>query len=202
MKQAYSTKQAADILGISFRTIKNWIYNGKIKTFITPTKQHRITNEELNKILNKPQENKTATYSRVSTNKQKEDLERQHQRNLEYCKLKGYNVIKSYQEISSGLNDKRTKLNKLLNEIANKEINCLVIENINILTRFGYKYLELFCISHGTKLEITNNTTNKEDLVKDLIDIVTCFCAKLYGKRSNKTKTKQEVTNCIDKLKP
>jgi len=201
IKQAYSTKQTANILGVSFRTIKNWIYSHKIKTFLTPTKQHRITKEEINKILNNQPENKTAIYSRVSSQKQKEDLIRQHQRLKQYCKKKKYNQIQKYSEIASGLNDKRNKLTKLLEQIAEKQINHLIIEHKDRLTRFGYNYLEQYCQTHNTIIEILDNTEIKEDLIKDLIDIMTSFCAKLYGKRSNRTKTKTAIESCLQELK-
>ena len=114
MKQAYSTKQTAQILGVSFRTIKNWIYTGKLKTFKTPTNQHRITKQEIDNILNNQPPNLTAIYSRVSSTKQQPDLERQHQRLKQHCQNHNYNLITEYSEIASGLNDKRTKLNSNL----------------------------------------------------------------------------------------
>ena len=201
MKKAYSTSEAAKELGVSFRTIKNWIYENKIETFITPTKQHRITQETINKIKHQTEKDKTATYSRVSSTKQKEDLERQKQRLKEYATTNNHNLIKEYSEIASGLNDNRQKLNQLLQAIADKEINHLIIENTDRLTRFGYKYLEQYCKSHNTKITITNIKEIKEDYIKDLIDIIACFCARLYGKRSNKTKTTTKTQELLEQLK-
>lgn len=198
--KSYSTRKTAEIFGVSFSTIKNWIRAGKINTYLTPTDQHRITEQEINKIKGNNKKQLIATYARVSSTKQKEDLQRQQQRLIKYCQDKSYTIIHNYKEISSGLNDTRTQLHKLLDDIKEQKINKIIIENKDRLTRFGYEYLNKYATSHNATIEITNQKEIEEDIVKDLIDIVTCFCAKLYGRRSNKTKTKKAVNKCLEDL--
>jgi predicted site-specific integrase-resolvase len=199
--KSYSTRKASEIFGVSFSTIKNWIRTGKLNTYLTPTNQHRITEQEINRIIGNNKNRLVATYSRVSSSKQRDDLKRQIERLNDYCKEKSYDVIKNYSEISSGLNDSRKQLHKLLDDIKEQKINVIIVENKDRLTRFGYEYLNKYIASYNARIEITNDKEIEDDIVKDLIDIVTCFCAKLYGKRSSNKKTKEVVNKCLGELK-
>lgn len=197
--KSYSTRKASEIFGVSFSTIKNWIRSGRINTYLTPTGHHRITEQEINRIQNR-NDCLVAIYSRVSSSKQKDDLKRQENRLIEYCKTRSYDVVRNYSEISSGLNDTRKQLHRMLDDIREQKITKIVIENKDRLTRFGFEYLNKYVTSYNATIEITNRKEIEEDIIKDLVDIVTCFCAKIYGKRSNRTRTKKAVDRCLGDL--
>ncbi|MFZ1552520.1 MAG: IS607 family transposase, partial [Anaerolineae bacterium] len=121
----------------------------------------------------------------------KENLERQAERLVEYCVVKGWQVQKIVKEIASGLNDGRPKLEKLL---ADTSITVIVVEHRDRLTRFGYHYIETLLSAQGRRIEVVNLANNgKDELMEDLVSIVYSFSARLYGQRRAKHKTEKIV---------
>ena len=94
------------------------------------------------------------------------------------------------QDIGSGLDYNKEGLNQLIDRITNCEIDKVVILNKDRLIRFGYELIENLCNKYGTEIEIIDNTekTEEQELVEDLIQIVTDFRCRLPGKRANKAK--------------
>lgn len=126
-------------------------------------------------------------YCRVSSSKQRDDLDRQVDRMTNFATNNGYVVKHTYKEVTSGMNDNRKVLNTLLE---NHKDCTLLIEHKDRLTRFGYHYLEMLCKSKNISIIVANeSTTDRDDLVNDLVSVVTSFCAKLYGSRKSKRKT-------------
>ncbi|WP_460266893.1 IS607 family transposase, partial [Clostridium perfringens] len=81
-------------------------------------------------------------------------------------------------------------LNQLIDMITNLEVDKIVVLYKDRLIRFGYELIENICEKYGTTIEIIDNTekTEEQELVEDLIQIVTVFSCRLQGKRANKAK--------------
>ncbi len=95
------------------------------------------------------------------------------------------------KEIGSGLNDNRKQLGKIL---VAPNYNVLVVEHKDRLARFGTNYIELLLKELGKKLEIVNHSEDKQDeLMEDLIAIITSFCSRIYGPRRSKRKTEKII---------
>jgi len=131
-----------------------------------------------------------ALYGRVSSTDQKADLDRQLARLSTYAADKKLVVIKVVGEIGSGLNGHRSKLLGLLRDAA---IGSLVVEHRDRLARFGSEYIEAALAASGRKLVVIDPTELKDDLVQDMIDVLTSFCARLYGRRAAKNKALKAV---------
>jgi len=130
------------------------------------------------------------TYARVSSSENKDNLESQSQRLIDYCNANGWKTNENIKEIGSGLNDKRNKLLKLLKKQPSK----IVIEHKDRLTRFGFNYLKLYCDLIGCEIVIINEQeTSQKDLMEDFVSIITSFCARLYGLRRSKRKTEEII---------
>ena len=118
MSKYYSIHEFSKIIGVSAQTLRNWDANGKLHPHHTTVSGYRYySDEQLNQVINvKPKNRITIGYCRVSSHKQKDDLERQ--------------------------------------------------------------------------IEIIDNTEKSEqqELVEDLVQIITVFSCKLQGKRANKAK--------------
>jgi predicted site-specific integrase-resolvase len=99
-------------------------------------------------------------------------------------------VIQEIQEIGSGLNVHRKKLMKVLE---NPSASILVVEHRDRLARFGSEYVESALTAANRKVVIVNDSEMKDDLVQDMIDVLTSFCARLYGKRAAKNKAKRAM---------
>lgn len=130
-------------------------------------------------------------YARVSSSENKSNLESQCNRLRDYASAKGYKIKREVKEIGSGLNDKRTKLEKIL---AADDWDILLVEHKDRLARFGIHYLEILLSKENKRIEIINEGgSDKQDLMQDFVSIITSFCARLYGLRRSKRKTEELI---------
>jgi len=189
-EKLYTTGEVARIFGVSYVAVKKWAYSGKIKYIRTPGGKYRYPESEIRRVLGEQMpKGKVAVYARVSSADQREDLERQKQRLIEYAKSKGYQDVIVFEDVASGLNENRKGLAKLFELVAQRQIEAVFVTYRDRLTRFGFKYLEAFFSSYGCRIETINAEELKEpqqELVEDLIAIVTSFAGRIYGARSHK----------------
>jgi len=115
------------------------------------------------------------------------------QRLRDFAAARGLNVIREVQEIGSGLNGHCKKLLKLL---ADPSISIIVVEHRDRLARFGAEFISASLAAADRQLQVINQTECNDDLVQDIMDVLTSFCARLYGKRAAKNRAKRalEVT--------
>jgi len=201
-EKLYTTGEVAKIFGVSYVAVKKWAYSGKIKYIKTPGGRYRYPEGEVRRLLGERMpKGRVAVYARVSSADQKEDLERQRQRLVEYARSKGYRDIIVLEDVASGLNENREDLAKLFELVVQKQIEAVFVTYKDRLTRFGFRYLEAFFSSHGCRIETVDAEELKEtqqELVEDLIAIVTSFAGKIYGARSHKKrKVVEAVENAI-----
>ena len=175
---------------ITYRTAQRHWANGMIpgKQLATGT---IVVFEDDKKEIVKPKILQVATYARVSSSKNKYNLDTQQSRLINYANAKGYQTAFNIKEIGSGLNDSRPKLLELL---SNKDIDIILVEHKDRLTRFGFKYIETLMEQQGRKIEVINNLDDdKDDLIQDFISVITSFCARIYGQRRSKRSTEKLI---------
>lgn len=170
-------------LGVTYRTAWNLFKAGQIeKAYQLPSGTVIVPDSVENK------KEFTAVYARVSSSENKKNLISQSKRVQDFCSAKGWQVKGVYEECASGLNDKRPKLIKLLND---KNVTRIVVEHKDRLTRFGFNYIkELW---DGELIVINEVVEDEKDLMQDFVSLVTCFTARLYGLRRSKRKTEQLI---------
>jgi putative resolvase len=180
--------QYAKQVGVTYRTAFRWWQNGDIKGYQLPSGTIVVTEGE------EPQarpEGQVAIYARVSSQEHRANLDRQAERLEDYCAAKGYQVSKVVKEIGSGVNDNRAKFLALL---ANQQVRTIVVEHKDRATRFGFRYLDTLLKGQGRTIEVVNLAeNNREDLLADLVSIVSSFAARLYGQRRAKQKAEAIV---------
>lgn len=190
----YSIGEFANKIGKTVQTLRNWDKNGTLKpSHITSGGTRYYSQEQLNHFLGlKSKTNmdkKIIGYCRVSSHKQKDDLERQIENVRAYMYAKGYQ-FEIISDIGSGINYNKKGLNQLIDMVTNSEVDKIVVLYKDRLIRFGYELIENICEKYGTKIEVIDNTekTEEQELVEDLIQIVTVFSCRLQGKKANKAK--------------
>lgn len=130
--------------------------------------------------------NKVYIYCRVSNHSRKEELNYQVQRCIDFCVARGYEIIKVYKEVASGMNDNRREFNKLIDNGP----AAIVVEHKDRFSRFGFNIFEKLLKNQNCKLIVINRDKEDEtDLIKDLVSIITSFCCRLYGLRRGRNKT-------------
>ena len=183
----YKISKYAKMQDVTPRTIWRWIKDGKLNIERTETNRVLVVIDEKEEIKQK----KVAIYARVSSSENKENLEKQKQRLLDYSAAKGYTVVNVVTEVGSGLNDSRPKLEKL---ITDKNIDIIIVEHKDRFARFGINYIEKLLEMQGRSIEVINLQSNdRDDLIQDFVSIITYFTARLYGLRRNKRKTEQII---------
>lgn len=193
-----SIKEASEFLGISIDTLRRWERVGKITSMRTQGGHRRYDKKELIKFKTGDRcENRiTIAYCRVSSSDQKEDLNRQIEQVSQYCIANGYQ-FRVISDLGSGLNYKKKGLQELIELICSSSIERIVVNYKDRLIRFGFEMIEHLCSIYNVKIEIINLTEDKtyeEELVEDVLSVITVFSAKLYGARSQKSK-KMIATN-------
>lgn len=178
-------------LGVSVQQLRDMDKNGILKpAAVSPKGTRYYSEEQLYRYTHQNQPHrKVIGYCRVSTNGQKDDLETQISNVRTYMIAKGYS-FEVISDIGSGINYKKKGLQKLMKMISNKEVSRVVVLYKDRLMRFGYDMFSYFCELNDTEIEIIDHTetTGKQELTEDLIQIITVFANRLYGKRSKKTK--------------
>lgn len=187
-----SIGQAAKELGVVKETLRRWEKNGIISVDRTKNGHRRYDLSLLRDLIPKKDSNKkiTLAYARVSSHDQKEDLKRQAMVLESFCAAHGWN-FEVLQDLGSGLNYNKKGLRKLIKEICSGKIERLVITHKDRLLRFGAELIFSFCEQFGTEVIIVNSSeegTFEDDLVQDVLEIITVFSARLYGSRSRKNK--------------
>ena len=186
-----SINKVAKQLNKSAQTLRNWEKTGElIPAYKTKSGYRYYTEEQINKLLGvEEKERVTIGYCRVSSRKQQYDLKRQTENMRNYLCAKGYK-FEIITDIGSGINYNKVGLNILLDKVIKGEVDKVVVLHKDRLLRFGFGLVENLCKRYGTSIEVVDNTpkTEEQELVEDLVQIITVFSCKLQGKRANKMK--------------
>lgn len=190
----YSIGEFSKLIGKNSQTLREWDKKDILKPHhVAPTGYRYYSQEQLNHFLGlrgiDTKTKKVIGYCRVSSHNQKDDLERQIENVKTYMIAKGYS-FDVITDIGSGINYNKKGLNQLIDMITNSEVEKIVILYKDRLLSFGFEMIENLCNKYGTTIEIIDNTekTEEQELVEDLIQIVTVFSCRLQGKRANKAK--------------
>lgn len=171
--------------GLDYKTAHRWFQAG-----ILPVPSRQLPTGTI--LVDPPPQRveRAALYARVSSNDQKADLDRQLSRLVQGATERKLNVGTTVTEIGSGLNGRRPRLLRVL---ADSTITTVVVEHRDRLARFGSEYVEAALAASGRTLVVLDTEEMKDDLVRDMIDVLTSFCVRLYGKRSAANKAKKAV---------
>ncbi|MEU9306295.1 IS607 family transposase [Streptomyces sp. NPDC048256] len=124
-------------------------------------------------------------YARVSSRDQKADLERQVARLSAWAAGAGHRVVRVEAETGSGMNGTRSKARRLL---ADPEVTTVVVEHRDRLGRMNTELVEAALEAAGRRLAVLDDREVEDDLVRDMAEVLTSFCARLYGRRSAKNR--------------
>lgn len=162
--------------GVAYRTAWEWFRTGRLPVPARQLSTGTILVEELSVTPGK-----VVIYARVSSADQKAHLDGQIARCVQFANQHGLQVGCTCTEIGSGLNGHRRQLLRLL---ADPQLSTIIVEHRDRLMRFGAEYVEAALTARGARLLVVDEQELKDDLVQDMIDVLTSFCARLYGRRS------------------
>ena len=169
---------------ITYKTALIWFHDGKIPNSYQLDTGTILVEEPT---LISPVKPNVCVYARVSNTSRRKELDYQVQRCLDFAAARGLSVDKIYKEVASGMNDSRKQLWKMLDS----QPTTIVVEHKDRLTRFGFNYLDQLLPRLGCELIVINrDAIDENDLMKDLVSIITSFCCRLYGLRRGHNKAK------------
>lgn len=207
-KESFRLGEIAEMVGMSHQTLYNYALKERFPTFQSAGGHNYVLKkdliiflESLGLYLNDTNEDKfDVVYARVSSQDQKNtgDLDRQV---LDIIRgVKDLNNPEIITDVASGLNDNRVGLNKIFNLVDAEKVSRIIVSNPDRLTRFGYRYIERYFQSHGVTiicLNETENKTNQQELVDDMMDLIASFSGRFYGLRSAK---KHKARKVLDEI--
>jgi len=189
MKRLLRIGEASQVLGVSVSTLRRWEKEGRLVP-VRVGKERRYDYDQLMRFIGQSFDDAVAIYGRVSSADQKKDLERQ----IEFLRKKvegKYQKIYEIKDIASGIKEGRKGLLKLIELARLRKIKAIYTTYPDRLTRFGYGYFEEFFKALGVSVISVDGREMKEpeqELVRDIIEILTSFAGRLYGLRANKIK--------------
>ena len=190
MEHTYSPREFGKLIGKSVNTLQKWDRKGLLKAYRSLTNRRYYTHEQYLRYRGfiSSEQGKTIAYARVSAPAQKRDLVMQKEALRAYCLDHAIKVDQWVEDVGSALNYKRKGFNQVIQDIELGHVKRLIIGYEDRLVRFGYDWFESFCERHGTEIVVTNGESfsPEQELVKDLLAIVTVFSARLHGLRSLK----------------
>ena len=191
-----SIGQVSEMVRVSVSTLRRWEYEQKLVPDFRTLGGHRryrlasIYRNVFHKEHSEDQHRKVIAYSRVSSADQKLDLARQSKRLSQYCEKRGWNY-EVISDLGSGLNYKKKGLNKLIQLICTQRVSPLVLTHKDRLLRFGSPLLFKLCQFFNTEvivLDQAEKVSFEQELVTDVIELMTVFTSRMHGRRSHKNK--------------
>ena len=178
------------ILKVTRPTLTKYVKDGRLKVTLLSNGFYDYDEDSVFSLAKISTNRKCVVYARVSTQKQKKDLENQISVITEYANKNGYQVDKVYSDIASGLNYDRKSFKEMLNEIIERRIKCVFIKDKDRLTRVSFEMWKQLFKNFNCELIVINETQTNEyeekEIFADIISLVHCFAMKMYSQRRKK----------------
>jgi predicted site-specific integrase-resolvase len=176
------------ILQITRPTLTKYVKEGKLKVTKRGNGQYDYDSDSVYKMLNKDIERKTYLYARVSTNKQKTDLNNQIDLLKNYCFSNGIQINGIFTDIASGINfEKRIEFFKLLDEILAGKVKRIIITYKDRLSRVGFELFTHLFAKYGCEIivisEIGSTKLDSQEIFEEIVSLLHCYSMKPYSKR-------------------
>ena len=184
-------KEVLHILKVTRQTLTKYVKEGRVKVTVKGNGQYDYDSDSVYKLLNKDIERKTYIYARVSTSKQKHDLENQVQLLKTFCFQNGYVLNGVYRDIASGISfGKRKEFFDLLDEVLAGKVKRVIITYKDRLSRVGFELFSYLFAKHGCEIVVLNEVgsteLDSEEVFDDIIHLLESYSLNLNSKRKNK----------------
>ncbi|MGK4255915.1 IS607 family transposase [Bifidobacterium pullorum] len=183
--------------GLNPQTVWKWCRTGKMPVPVehTPSGMWLVHDPKYETPTPDGNEGRTVCYARVSSADQKDDLKRQADRLKAFAIGMGVEDPEVVMETGSGMNDRRRKLNRLLSD---PTVTSIIVEHRDRLTRMNAGLVESALKAQGRRIIVVDDTELDDDLARDMTEVLTSFCARLYGRRAAKHKAEAALRAARD----
>lgn len=180
--------EVLELLHITRPTLSKYVKEKIIKVSVLPNGRYDYDKYSIYKLFNKGVERKTYVYARVSTPKQKQDLETQVELLKQFCFSNGYVINGVYSDISSGISfEKRKEFFNMLDEILTRKVERIVVTYKDRLSRVGFELFKYLFRKFETEIivmsEVGSNKLDSKEIFEEIISLLHCYSMKLYSSR-------------------
>lgn len=183
--------QVMEILNISRSTLYNYTSSGKIRITKLENGLNDYSDEDVYRLANKSRERISVIYSRVSTAKQKNDLQNQKEMLLNFCINAGIPIGRSFEDLASGISfEKRKDFFKMLDLILAYKVDKVVITYKDRLSRVGFELFKHLFAKFGTEIIVVSSIGSEkldaQEICEEIVSLLHCYSMKLYSSRRKK----------------
>ena len=193
------------ILNISRQTLVKYVKNGDIRVVMQTNRQYDYNEEDVYRKAGLSENRVSVVYARVSTPKQKRDLENQAETLINYCNANGVKVDKVYKDIASGMNFDRKQFRSMLEDVLNYRISSIYITYKDRFSRISFDMFERLFLEYNCKIIVINKIEStaeddEKEVFSDIISMLHCFAMKMYSRRRKKKMEliKEDLKNELD----
>lgn len=178
------------LLNISRPTLCRYVKNHIVEARICPNGQYDYDEESVYRTLNKNVARINVIYARVSTIKQKKDLENQKKTVESYCLSNGIKISDTYLDVGSGINFDRKEFQRLVNDVVNHKISKVYITYKDRLSRVSFDMFKNLFDNFNCEIVVLNDIADKQmvekEIFNEIISLIHCFAMKVYSSRRKK----------------
>lgn len=174
------------ILHITRQTLVQYVKRKEIRVVLLPNGTYDYNDDDVYRKAGLASERMNVVYARVSTAKQKADLENQVEVLVNFCNKNGVKVNKTYKDVASGMNFDRKQFKILLNEILDFKVGKLYITYKDRLSRISFDMFKRLFSEFGCEVIVINDTDEKTDeteIFEEIISMLHCFSMRMYSRR-------------------
>ena len=188
------------ILGITRQTLTKYVKTGTIRVTVLPNKRYDYNEEDVYKFLNRDVKRKTLIYARVSTAKQKSDLENQISLLKQFCFSNGYTISGIYSDIASGISfEKRINFFKLLDEVLEGRVERVVVTYKDRLSRVGFELFNHLFWKYNCEIvvmsEVGSVKIDTQEVFEEIVSLLHCYSMELYSSRRRLSKIREALND-------
>lgn len=180
--------EVLNLLRITRPTLTKYVKEGIIKVDKLPNGRYEYDSNSVYSFLNKDVKRKTYLYARVSTSKQKADLDNQIELLKQFCFTNGYVISGIYSDIASGISfEKRNNFFKMLDDIIDNKVEKVIITYKDRLSRVGFDLFYHLFKKYNCEIivmsEVGSEKLDSEEIFEEIVSLLHCYSMKLYSKR-------------------
>jgi len=180
--------EVLSLLRVSRQTLTRYVKEGRIRTETLPNGRYEYNREDVYAVFNKNVERKTVLYARVSTAKQKADLENQISLLKQFCYSNGYTVSAVYSDIASGISfEKRKEFFSLMDEVIAGRFDKVIVTYKDRLSRVGFDLFYYLFRKYNCEIIVMNEAGSRkldsEEIFEEIVSLLHCYSMKLYSRR-------------------
>lgn len=192
------SKDVLRVLQVTRPTLSKYVKTGIIRVNVMPNGHYDYNEEDVYKFLNKDVKRKTYIYARVSTRKQKKDLENQIQMLKQFCFANGFTINGVFSDIASGISfEKRKGFFEMLDDVLAGRVERVVITYKDRLSRVGFDLFHYLFQKYNCEIvvmsEVGSEKLDSQEIFEEIVNLLHCYSMKLYSSRRRLKKIKEAI---------